>query len=238
MICDEEGADPNVNTGDLIPVDYVEDYLGGTLTETITPGIDDEEEEEYRTRVLESYGTKAFGGNKADYRSFIDALDNVGGCKPKRREADSPWITIYLLNSAHNVPSAEIVAAVQDAVDPEVSHGEGDGMAPICHHVQIIAATGVTVNIATTLTLDEGYTVESVKDSVESEINAYLLSLRRNWENNELSSTYVRIAQIESRILAVQGVLDVADTEINGEAENLVLTFEKVPILGEVTISV
>lgn len=111
-------------------------------------------------------------------------------------------------------------------------------MAPICHHVQIIAATGITVDVSATLTLDTGYTIDAVKDSITAAISAYLLVLRREWEENADTSTYVRIAQIEARILSVTGVLDVADTEINGEAENLVLTFEKVPVMGEVTLSV
>ena len=128
--------------------------------------------------------------------------------------------------------------SVQSAVDPEENSGEGDGMAPICHHVKIYAATGVTVNVSATLTLDTGYTVAGVKDSVEAAIGAYLLQLRKDWEDNALTSDYVRIAQIEARILTVEGVLDVADTEINGDAENLELTFEKVPIMGEVTLNV
>jgi hypothetical protein len=48
----------------------------------------------------------------------------------------------------------------------------------------------------------------------------------------------VRIAQIEARALTVEGVLDIADTEINGDADNIVITFDKIPLLGEVVLSV
>lgn len=238
MICDEEGADANTNTGNLMPVDYVEGFTSAAITEVLTLGLDAESEDDFRERILSAYGTKSFGGNKTDYQTFINSQEGVGACKPKRREADSPWINIYLLNSAFGVPSSTLVDTIQDAVDPLVSSGEGDGMAPICHHVQVIAATGVTVNVSATLTLDTGYTIDSVKDSVKNAISAYLLSLRQDWQDNGLISDYVRIAQVEARILTVQGVLDVADTEINGSASNLELTYEKVPVMGEVTLNV
>mgnify|MGYP000110908304 CR=1 FL=1 len=40
-----------------------------------------------------------------------------------------------IIGSDFGVPSQEIVKRVQDAVDPEQSHGEGDGIANICHNV-------------------------------------------------------------------------------------------------------
>jgi uncharacterized phage protein gp47/JayE len=45
----------------------------------------------------------------------------------------------------------------------------------------------------------------------------------------------VRISQVETRILGVKGVLDVAATEINGSADNLVLTRYQIPVLGGVS---
>ena len=240
LTCETAGTEPNANIGELDLEDFIDDFEGGEITEVLVPGTDDEDEEVYRDRVLNSFGTKSFGGNKADYQNFINERSDVAACKPKRRANDpsDPWINIYILNSAYDVPSASVIAAVQDAVDPEESHGEGDGMAPMCHHVKIYGATGVAVNVSATLTLDTGYTIPAVKDSVEAAIAAYLLSLRQEWQENALSDSYVRIAQIEAKILSVEGVLDVADTEINSSDSNLTLTFEKVPVMGEVTLSV
>ena len=203
-----------------------------------TPGTDDEDVEDYRARVLASVGVKSFGGNRKDYQDFIDSLDDVGACKPKRRALDSPYINIWILDSNHNVPTSTIVSDVQEAVDPEENSGEGEGMAPCCHHVKVYAASSVTVNVSATLTLDDGYTILSVKDSVEAAIAAYLYGLRVAWESEGLDSMYVRIAQIEARILSVTGVLDVADVLINSDDENIELSFEKVPVMGEVTLSV
>lgn len=238
LLCETEGTEANTTLGELDPVDYIDEYEGGEITEILVPGTDDEDDEEFRQRVLDSFNSTAFGGNKADYRLFIDAISGVGGCKPKRRASDSPWINVTVISSEFDVSSPTLIDQIQTAVDPEQNHGEGDGMAPICHNVLIKAVEGADVDITSTLTLDSGYTIEGVQTSVEDAIEGYLYTLRQGWEDNELNQMAIRISQIEARILTVEGVLDVADTTINESDENLVITYDQIPILGEVVLSV
>jgi hypothetical protein len=47
---------------------------------------------------------------------------------------------------------------------------------------------------------------------------------------------YVRISRIEASILAVEGVLDVMYTTINGFDGNFELTHNQIPLLGGVTL--
>ena len=44
----------------------------------------------------------------------------------------------------------------------------------------------------------------------------------------------MRISQIENRLLNLDGILDVADTQLNGVASNLTLAQEEIPLLGRV----
>ena len=46
----------------------------------------------------------------------------------------------------------------------------------------------------------------------------------------------VRVSQIESRLLNLAGILDVADTKLNGQAGNLVLEADHLPVLGTVEV--
>lgn len=236
LTCETEGVEANGNTGELEPIDYVDDYAGGKITEIITPGSDDEDEEVFRTRVLESFQVSAFGGNKADYRLYVDAISGVGGCKPIRRDADSEYVNIWVVNSDYLAPNEELINQIQALVDPEQNHGEGDGMAPMCHKVLIKAAVEEKMNISTTIAWDTGYDENASKAQVEQAIEEYLSTLRKSWEANEKNITTVRIAQIEARILGVEGVLDVQDTTLNSSTENASLDYTTIPILGGVTI--
>lgn len=47
----------------------------------------------------------------------------------------------------------------------------------------------------------------------------------------------VRVSQIESRLLDLEGVLDVADTQINGRAANFTLGISQIPTLGSLAPS-
>lgn len=234
--CETEGAAANANFGLLEPVDYVDEYLGGNIIEIIEPGVDDENIEEYRQKVIDTYKSTAFGGNKADYRQFVNKIEGVGGCKPKRRTAESPWIEIVIIDSEYDLPSSLLVEQVQSLVDPEQNSGEGDGMAPICHNVSIIPVAAGEVNVNVQITFDTGYSSATSQSVIEAVIEGYLQELRKEWESKELGEIVVRISQIETKVLSIEGVLDVSNTTINGSTDNLVLDYTKIPVLGGVTI--
>ena len=234
--CETEGTSANGNVGELSPVDFIDDWQGGTITEVIEPGTDDEDEEVFRQRVLDSFKSTAFGGNKADYRLYIDAIAGVGGCKPIRRDADSEWVNIWIISSDYNAASEELISKVQTLVDPEQNHGEGDGMAPMCHKVLIKSVEEENIEFNTTITWDTGYSEDTSRSQIVNTVEEYLASLRKAWEQNELSDTIVRIAQLESKILNIEGVLDIQDTTLNGETENISLDYTKIPVLGGVTL--
>lgn len=237
MTCDEEGTGPNATLGDLDPVDYIDGYNGGEITEVSIPGTDDEDEDVFRERVIGSFSATAFGGNKADYRQYVDAQQGVGGCKPKRRASDSEWINIYVINSDFGPASAELIATLQDLIDPETSHGEGDGKAPICHKVLIQSAGTQTINVAATLTLDTGYDPETIQPQAVEKIGAYMQSLVEEWEHSETNETTVRLARIEAVLISIEGVIDVTALTLNGSAANVSVTWTDIPVLGTVTIS-
>ncbi len=239
LTCETAGTEANTNFGTLEAVDYIDGYEDtATIDSIATLGTDDEDEDVFRARVLASFESQAFGGNKADYRNYIDAITGVGGCKPLRRASDSEYINIYLIDSDYGVPSDTLVDTVQTAVDPTENSGEGDGMAPICHKVSIIAVTGTTLDITATITFATGYSTDTSQSLIEAAIESYFLTLRTAWEGYETASTVVRISQIESAILTVDGVEDVTGTTIGGSTDNYTMDYTQIPILGEVTISV
>ena len=236
MTCETEGVEANTNTGALEPIDYVEDWQDGKITEVLIPGEDDEDIEVFRTKVIETFRTTSFAGNKADYRRMVNAINGVGGCKPKRRDTNSEWINIYIIDSSYNTASESLIEQVQTVIDPEQNHGEGDGMAPICHKVLIKSAEPVQVKISARVTFDDGYSAETSGNQIRESIEVYFLNLRKNWEKNEMAEQYVRLSQIEARILAVEGVLDVTGTTLNEDDGNVVLNYSQIPVLGGVNI--
>lgn len=129
--------------------------------------------------------------------------------------------------------SKTLIDTVQETLDPVQNAGEGYGLAPIGHVVTVRSAGAVSIYVTATVTFDEGYNWSNLKTTIQEAVDAYLLELRQNW--SESSSTIVRISQVESRILAVGGVADIANTKLNGSASNLTLGTYEVPVIGGVS---
>lgn len=139
-------------------------------------------------------------------------------------------VLLTILNSEYGVPTPELIQTVQTAIDPEQNAGEGYGLAPIGHVVTVKPADSVTINVKTTITFDVGYGWNNLQSSIDEAIQAYLLELRKTWADNPY--LVVRVSQIETRLLAIPGIVDIENTRINNKTDNLTLGKYEVPIYG------
>lgn len=139
-------------------------------------------------------------------------------------------VKLTVLNSDFGKASSTLIQTVQTTIDPEENAGEGYGLAPVGHVVKVDTVSEVRVNVRTSITFDTGYSWSNLQSSIENAISAYLLELRKEWANNDY--LVVRISQIESRIMAIQGVIDISSTRINGNPSNLTLNPFEIPIFG------
>jgi len=231
MECETAGTEGNKYFGELSSIEYIDKDLEGELVELLIPAEDEEDTEALRERYLNSFESNPFGGNKQDYHDKVTALDGVGGCVVIPVWNGGGTVKLIIIDSEYNKASSTLVATVQEEVDPE-PQGTGTGIAPIGHTVTVTTVTELSVNITVRLTINEGYTWSQIKAKATESLEEYFLELRKAWENGNL---VVRVSQIENRLLNLEGVLDVADTTLNGVAGNLTLDTDQLPILGEVT---
>lgn len=233
--CETEGNVGNLESGTLIPIDYTSGLETATLTDVLIPGEDDEDTEVLRERYFNSFKAQSFGGNVADYKEKVNSLDGVGGVKVKRAWNGGGTVKLTIIDSTYNQPSDVLIASVQKAVDPLENQGEGLGIAPIDHIVTVVGCGKTTVNIQTKLSFQEGWNWDAVKPYVETAIDDYFKELSAMWESQDKNNLIVRISQIETRLLDVEGVLDVANTTLNGVAENLNIDSDNIPTRGVIT---
>lgn len=141
-------------------------------------------------------------------------------------------VLVTILDSEFNTASSVLIDRVKETLDPSDSTGEGFGLAPIGHVVTVQSAIGMAINVSTNITFEAGYGWDNMQSAIEGAVSDYLLELRRKWADG--ASLTVRISQIETRILDLSGVVDIADTTLNGAAANITLSENEVPVLGEV----
>lgn len=233
MECETVGEIGNQSLGTLIPIEYIDGLTSAELTAVLIPGEDEENTEVLRQRYFNSFETNPYGGNKQDYIQKTNAIAGVGSTKVTPIWDGGGTVLITILDSNFDKASPALIDAVQTALDPS-PQGEGLGIAPIGHVVTVDTPSEVTVNIASTITLDTGYVWADVEADALAALEAYMLEIRTDWVN--YTTNYVRIAQIETRMLAIDGIIDIAGTTINSIASNLALGNYEIPVLGVVTV--
>ncbi len=229
--CETVGNGPNATFGDLIPIEYIEGLTSAKLTEILIPGEDEEETEKFRQRYIESFEPQAFGGNIKDYEEKTLSIAGVGAVRVTPVWKGGGTVRLTILDSTFNAATDELVKTVQTEIDP-TQDGQGLGLAPIDHRVTVDTPEKISVIVTTKVELNdvEWGTIETdVKEIIEN----YLLELRKNWAKEE--NIIVRVAQIEAKILSIDGIVDISDTKINRKAENLILTAYQIPVYGGVS---
>ena len=225
--CEQRGVIGNRYDGDLINIDAVENINSAILGEVVISGENEEQDDALRCRYFNSFQKEAFGGNIADYKEKVGSIDGVGQVKVYPTWNGGGTVKLRLLDSDNNTPSSELLELVQTQVDPVENSGEGLGIAPIGHSVTVASARVVEIQLTTHLTFKEsGW--ENVSSLVNQAIEKYFSELRANWSESDI---VVRISQIESRLLEIEGIIDIEDTMLNGSDRNLYLSEEEVPVL-------
>lgn len=230
--CESLGIQGNRYFGDMIPIEYIDGLQTAKLTELLIPGEDEEDTEDLRERYFASFDTKPFGGNQKDYIQKTNSIAGVGSTKVTPIWDGGGTVKLTILNSEFDKASSELVKTVQQEIDP-TKDAHGLGIAPIGHIVTVDTTQEVTINVASKIVFDEGYSFTGLKQQITDTISGYLLELRKSWADQ--GTLVVRIAQIETRILAIKGIIDISETKINGAAINLTLTKYQIPVMGGVS---
>lgn len=243
--CETAGVVGNSYTGNLIAVSNISNVSQAVMSDLIIPARDGETDDELRTRYLERVNEKSFGGNIAQYREELKAINGVGAVQIYPVWNGGGTVKLSVIDTNYNVLTSDFINELKEIIDPKNNSGEGLGIAPIGHKVTVVTPTEITINISSTLTLMSGYSISQVEDNVKNAISNYIDTLRHNWGNaNEVNvySTAIYIARINAAILSVEGVANVTDTTINDSANDLILTenstTQQLPKLGEVTLNV
>lgn len=256
LICTTAGKVGNYDTGELIPVEYIEGLETTKLTGIITAGRDEEETEHLRQRYFDNANAFAFGGNIADYKAKVLSLSSsesedgnedvrknggVGYVKVQPAWNGAGTVKIIILDSDYNAPIADgytdeealikhpLVSAVQDAIDPTEKTGQGAGIAPIGHEVTVVSAAEESIVISATVKYVDDV---SNKAAVESALEDYFISRIKDWKNDE--DLVITIGDIYMCIVGVSGVASIEAIEnmtLNGKSK-VSISIDSIPVLG------
>lgn len=247
--CEDKGIIGNDYIGELLPINLINGLASATMTDLITPARDDEDDESLRTRYFDKVDQQPFGGNIAQYREYLLGIAGVGAVQIYPTWNGGGTVKTVILDSQYNPISNDFKNQIQTKIDPMVINGTpvqqglGLGLAPIGHRVTVDTASQVIINISATITLAGSFSIGQVTPTIETALSDYIQELEEAWDVADVFNNYaltVYLARIGAAMLAVNGVVNVANPKINGVAADLVLTqsktLQQIPKLGVINV--
>ncbi|HAR86517.1 MAG TPA: hypothetical protein DCR69_12370, partial [Clostridium sp.] len=188
---------------------------------TTTGGTNIETDEELKSRLLLQIQNPATSGNPAHYKLWTMSVDGVGACKIFSLWNGPGTVQVVIVDSNKKVANETLINSVADYIETQ---------RPIGPTVSVISAAEKVINVDVTLTINTGYTLETIKTSIEENINKYLQDIAFN-------ADYVSYARIGGIILDTDGVIDYSNLQLNNLMANIAISAKEVAVLGTVTVA-
>ncbi|MBQ6554785.1 MAG: baseplate J/gp47 family protein, partial [Firmicutes bacterium] len=203
LVCETAGSAPNSADGAITPINYISGLTECAFVSILKPGTDEEDTESFRKRFIESISqTQPFGGNVADYKAKLKAIDGIGQVKVF---AADDWlgagtVGIFLTNEQNEPVTAEFAAQIKEAVDPE-PEGTGKGIAPIGHIVTVSPARTAGLTVSLTITSDGS--ASDIEERAAAVVENYFKKQNEKWETRNVS---VYASGIVAELMDIDGV--------------------------------
>lgn len=215
------------------PVNTVDGLTRAEFGSLVEPGQDTESDEDYRSRIQDKIGGPAQNGNKHHYKSWCEEIAGVGRARIIPLWNGENTVKGVLLDPDGLPVSETVVERVQEHIDPGGT-GLGEGVANIGAHFTAAAAVPVAITVSCTITLADGYSLDSIQEATTASVRAYLKGLALNTADDE--EMVVRISSIGAMIHALPGVVDYADLTVNDGTGNISVAGDHVAVLEEVVV--
>ena len=157
----------------------------------------------------------------AVYTAAMEKLLTVGGT-----------VKVMIISSEYKKPSDTLVNMVQTTLDPERNAGEGVGLAPMGHVVNVIGVLNKTIDFSATITYSGDYSFDILKDTIYQTIDNYFIELSEQWDSED--NIIVRTSEFDNRLMKITGISDISNIMLNNSSSNLILEKDEIPVRGSV----
>jgi uncharacterized phage protein gp47/JayE len=222
------GVVGNVSLIAILPIEPIDKLGTAEITEILTPGTDDELNDDLRDRLEIRVQKQATSGNAYHYEQWALAVTGVGGAKVIPVWDGPNTVKVILL-------STEKTPVTQSVVDETYQYIEKER--PIGAIVTVVTATEISINVTATLTLASGATLEDVQAQFETGLAAYLQSIAFVTNGSTNDPEIIRYTRIANVLLDLPPIIDYTDLLVNGGTSNIQPTAEQVGIVGVVTFT-
>lgn len=234
--CTEAGINGNVSVGTIImkSSDLPDGITAVTNAEPTKGGTDEEDDESIKERIesVEQSKSVSYVGSVSDYKRWAESVEGVGRAKVIPAQDNSGMVTI-ILTDANGDPASEVLCkAVYDYIIG-VKEDQSDRMTNINGNLLTVKApTTVVSGVGAVLYLDNTVSLSEIKNAFFKVFEEYLITAN--------STGKVKLSEVCSLLLAMDGVEDYAAVRLNGLDKNVTIGEDEIAVtsLEYITFSV
>lgn len=184
-------------------------FSGGTEIET---------DEELRERFFRVQKNQATSGNKAHYEEWALEVDGVYNAKVYPRWDGAGTVKVLLFGQNNQAVEEEIITKCREHIEEEM---------PIGATLTVTTPVPLDISISASMELENGYTLDMVKNSFIESINQYFRNVTRE-------IVYTKIMGI---LISTSGVHDLSNLLVNNSTDNIVIEDDKIPSVTTLNFS-
>lgn len=189
---------------------------GCTNPEVFSGGSDEETDEDFRARILESFLRLPNGANAAWYEQTAMSYPGVAAAKAVGRARGIGTVDVYVASES-GLPDAELLEGLQAELQEKRE---------IAVDVEAKAPTVETVDVAVAVMPGEGADFAAVAEAVEKELRTVF--------TGRLLGQPVRLAELGSRVYALEGV---ENYRFSAPADDIAADDTVLPVLGTLSVT-
>ena len=189
---------------------------GCTNPQAFSGGSDEEDDESFRARILESYQRLPNGANAAWYEQTAMGYPGVAAAKAVGRARGIGTVDVYV-TAESGVPAAELLTGLQAELQEKRE---------IAVDVEVKAPAVQAVDVDVAVAPDAGTAFETLQAAVEQAVT--------NFFTGRLLGQPVRLAELGSRLYAMEGLVNY---RFAAPAEDLAADDTVLPVLGTLRIT-
>lgn len=184
--------------------------------EAFSGGSDEEDDETFRARILESYQRLPNGANAAWYEQTAMNYGGVAAARAVGRARGIGTVDVYVATE-NGLPDAELLTGLQAELQEKRE---------IAVDVEVKAPTVQSVDVTVAVEAKGGMAFADVKSAAEQSVTTFF--------TGRLLGKSVRLAELGSRLYALEGV---ENYRFSAPAEDLAADDTVLPVLGILTVT-
>ncbi len=217
----EIGEVYNIAAGKITKM-YV--HLSGLTTytnEAASGGENRESDVDLYGRLVDYWTKPATSGNVHEYHAWALSVDGVGAAKVIPVWDGAGTVKVIIADPSKKSVDTATVSRCAAYIE---------SVRPIGADVTVVSATEKAIHVTATVTIAKEVTLEDVKSAFIDKLNDYITDMAFQ----EGTFLYHRVGYL---LLGCEGVEDFSALTLNEGTENIVLSAEEIPVLGQVVIN-